>query len=202
MNYNKNCHCGMPHEEKNSRLYVPTTTCLHCGKEVSLSPEELITHLHEIGEGTYLCPLCRLMGYPEQYDVTADDKHPEDDNNLKFFKSMEAVAAGIINLLGLGSWVMLAAKYAVPEDLLVETLTRASQLAISRSTEDRCNDSDEMESDSDEATATCTGSGSTNPPEGPDSGTAERGGSGFSVKAGLRLQTAAHLIFRIQDTTT
>ena len=201
MNYNKNCRCEKPPEEENPRLYVPTTTCPRCGREVSLSMEELLTHLQEIGEGTYVCPLCRLMGDSKKAYIAADDKYPEDDNTLKFVESMEAVAAVITDLLVLGSWVMTAAKHGLPEELLVDGVTRAAQLMISYMMEEERNDSDETESDSDEAAAACAGCGGAKPPEGPDPGTAERGGSGISLQADLRVQTDVHLSLQIRDVT-
>ncbi len=199
---NKNRCCEKPPEEENSCLYVPTTTCLLCGKEVALAPDELITHLREIGEGTYICPLCRLMGDAEKDDTAADDKSPEDDNTSKFVESLEKVAAGIIDLLVLGSWMMKAAKYGLPEDLVVEIYVRIAQHVINEVMEDERDGSYETESDSDEAAEACAGCGGANPPEGPGSGTAERGDSGFSVQAELRMQTDLHVTIQSQDTTT
>ena len=202
MNLNKNRCCEEPAEDENSCLYVPTTTCLRCGKEVSLSPEELITHLREIGEGTYICPLCRLMSDTEKDDTAADDEDPENDNAPEFLERVEAFATSLFNLMILGSWIMMASKYGLPEGLVVEAVTRTARQMINSIMEEKRNDSDETESDSDEAAAACAGGGGANPPEGPVSGTAERSGSGISFQADLRVQTVTHLIFQIQDTTT
>ena len=202
MNINKNRCCEEPAEHENSCLYVPTTTCLRCGKEVSLSPEELITHLREIGEGTYICPLCRLMSDTEKDDTAADDEDPENDNAPEFLERVEAFATSLFNLMILGSWIMMASKYGLPEGLVVEAVTRTARQMINSIMEEKRNDSDETESDSDEAAAACAGGGGANPPEGPVSGTAERSGSGIAFQADLRVQTVTHLIFRIQNTTT
>ena len=81
MNSIKNRHFEKPTEE-NSWQYAPTATCRICGEKVSLSPEELITHLREIGEGTFVCPMCRhLMSEAEMDGIKPKDENcelPED----------------------------------------------------------------------------------------------------------------------------
>ena len=115
---------------------------------------------------------------------------------------MEAFATSLFNLMILGSWIMMASKYGLPEGLVVEAVTRTARQMINSIMEEKRNDSDETESDSDEAAAACAGGGGANPPEGPVSGTAERSGSGISFQADLQVQAFSHLIFQIQDTTT
>ena len=102
----------------------------------------------------------------------------------------------------LGSWIMMASKYGLPEGLVVEAVTRTARQMINSIMEEKRNDDDETESDSDEAAEACAGGGGANPPEGPVPGTAESGGSGISLQADLQVQAFSHLIFQIQDTTT
>ncbi len=201
MNYNKNCRCEKPPEEENCRLHVLTTTCPRCGREVSLTMDELIAHIREIGEGTYHCPLCRQMSDAEKDDIAADDRKPEDGNAREFLEgSLVAFITGMMNLMVLGSWIV-ASEYELPEYLVTEIVTRTVWLLTNRMMEDERNDSDETESDSDEAAAACAGCGGAKPPEGPDPGTAERDGSGISLQADLRVQTDVHLSLQIRDVT-
>ena len=82
MNYIKNRCLGNPSEEEGPCLYVPTTTCRLCGKEVSLSPKEMLDNLRKIGEGAYVCPMCRhLMSEAEMDGIKPKDENcelPED----------------------------------------------------------------------------------------------------------------------------
>lgn len=215
MNYIKSRRLGNPSEEESPCLYVPTTTCRLCGKEVSLSPTEMLDNLRKIGEGTYVCPLCRLMEEAARNDIEPDDMNPadnmnsEDDVNSEDDRSSwvsESLVSGFItpisDLMIIGSWMMRAAKYNLPENLAVEMHICIANLMIYHIMEDERNDDDETESDSDEAAEACAGGGGAKPPEGPVPGTAESGGSGISFQADLQVQAFSHLIFQIQDTTT